>query len=309
MADEKNITPQGPSDKEQNNAGEAVSHSPGANFENTSNDDSGSVSAVIQGAELAGLHPAIKQNDSVPPGFIYKKRWKDYFFEFFMLFLAITLGFFVENKRENISDAKKEKAYMRSFIEDLKSDTLKVDSIMKFNPVIFSGLDSMINTIYRYKKNDTAIIAQMYSVYTMYTRNYYNVNFTDRTIRQLKNGGNMRLIQSQQVSDSIIDYDDWVILTTNQGLLNKDKCEKALEFSTTIFDYRYLRYNPVVTGNIISLSSGYKLLTDDPVVLSRYANQLELWKGVIWMYMSDILWMKTKAKNLIDFIKREYNLK
>lgn len=309
MADEKNITPQGPSDKEQNNAGEAASHSPGATFENTSNDDGGSISAVTQGAELAGLHPAIKQNEGGQQGHYYKKRWKDYLFEFFMLFLAITLGFFVENKREKISEKTKEREYMRSFIEDLKTDTLKVDSVMRANPWVYNGLDSFINTIYQYKKNDSILIPRLYYLYGMYSRNYYNVNFTDRTMRQLKNGGNMRLIQSQQVSDSIIYYDDWVNLSTTQGLLNKDKCEKALEFSTTIFDYRHLRYSPLITSNGILSTKEYKLLTDDPVVLSRYANQLELWRGAIYMYMIDLQLMKTKARDLISFIKREYDLK
>lgn len=282
--------------------------SPEGSFEKTSNDDSSAVSAVTQAAELSGLHPALKQKEGPATGFFYKKKWRDYFFEFFMLFLAITLGFFVENKRENISDNKKEKEYMRSFVEDLKSDTLKVDSIMRYNPYIFSGLDSMINTIYSYKKNDTAIIAKLYTLYTTYTRNYYNVNFTDRTIRQLKNGGNMRLIRSQMVSDSIIYYDDWAKLTTDQGILNKEKCEKALDLSTSIFDYRYLRYNPSLNGNNILPAASYRLLTDDPIVLSRYANQLEIWKNVIWMYMTDIMWQKIRAKSLISFIKNEYGL-
>ena len=30
-----------------------------------------------------------------------RKKWTHYFWEFFMLFLAVTLGFFVENKREH----------------------------------------------------------------------------------------------------------------------------------------------------------------------------------------------------------------
>jgi hypothetical protein len=36
-----------------------------------------------------------------------KKHWKEYFLEFLMIFLAVTLGFFAESIRENISDKEK----------------------------------------------------------------------------------------------------------------------------------------------------------------------------------------------------------
>jgi len=32
------------------------------------------------------------------------KKTKDYFFDFFMLFLAVTLGFFVNNLNDNLSE-------------------------------------------------------------------------------------------------------------------------------------------------------------------------------------------------------------
>ena len=52
-----------------------------------------------------------------------KKNFKEYFLEFLMIFLAVTMGFFAENIRENISDRHKENKYMHSLAEDLKKDT------------------------------------------------------------------------------------------------------------------------------------------------------------------------------------------
>jgi len=34
---------------------------------------------------------------------VEKKRFKEYFLEFLMIFLAVTLGFFAENKSSNIA--------------------------------------------------------------------------------------------------------------------------------------------------------------------------------------------------------------
>ena len=48
-----------------------------------------------------------------------RKKWTHYFWEFLMLFLAVTLGFFVENQREHYIENKRERQYMHSFYEDL----------------------------------------------------------------------------------------------------------------------------------------------------------------------------------------------
>ncbi len=56
-----------------------------------------------------------------------KKRFKEYFLEFLMIFLAVTLGFIAENVREGISDRSKEKEYIESLVQDLKTDTAQVN--------------------------------------------------------------------------------------------------------------------------------------------------------------------------------------
>ncbi len=43
---------------------------------------------------------------------VEKKGIKEYFLEFLMIFLAVTLGFFAENIREKITDRAIEKEYM-----------------------------------------------------------------------------------------------------------------------------------------------------------------------------------------------------
>ena len=51
-----------------------------------------------------------------------RKKWTHYLWEFLMLFLAVTLGFFVENQREHYVENKREKKYIQSFYEDLTAD-------------------------------------------------------------------------------------------------------------------------------------------------------------------------------------------
>ena len=58
----------------------------------------------------------------------HKKNWKSYFWEFLMLFLAITLGFLVENQREHYIEHLRAKEFAKSLIKDLESDKLSSDS-------------------------------------------------------------------------------------------------------------------------------------------------------------------------------------
>src|SRR6202000_981704 len=51
-----------------------------------------------------------------------KKPWKEYLLEGLMIFLAVTMGFFAESLRENISAKEKEHEYVASFQSNLEKD-------------------------------------------------------------------------------------------------------------------------------------------------------------------------------------------
>src|SRR5688500_20355105 len=61
-----------------------------------------------------------------------RKKWTHYFWEFFMLFLAVTLGFFVENQREHYIEGQREKKYIQSFYEDLTADERDLEININF---------------------------------------------------------------------------------------------------------------------------------------------------------------------------------
>src|SRR3954464_12621802 len=52
----------------------------------------------------------------------HKKKWAEYVLEFFMLFLAVFLGFVAENIREHSAEQRRGKEYINSFVQDLKKD-------------------------------------------------------------------------------------------------------------------------------------------------------------------------------------------
>ena len=68
-----------------------------------------------------------------------KKNFKEYFLEFLMIFLAVTLGFFAENIREKLSDRNKEKEYVSSLLEDLKTETASFNTAISANELLIRG--------------------------------------------------------------------------------------------------------------------------------------------------------------------------
>src|SRR5450432_4582083 len=73
-----------------------------------------------------------------------KKHWKEYFLEFLMIFLAVTMSFFAESLRERISDTTKEYDYIKSLISDLGDDIRVNDNAMPKLETSMAQLDSLI---------------------------------------------------------------------------------------------------------------------------------------------------------------------
>jgi hypothetical protein len=133
-----------------------------------------------------------------------KKNFKEYFLEFLMIFLAVTMGFFAENIRENISDRQKENHYMHSLAEDLKKDTAALHySIYRLQYDIDNAhrLAVLIAKNQLMSQSDTTILWL-----TLDAAHSVDIIFNDRTSSQLKSTGSIELIRNKNISDSILQY-------------------------------------------------------------------------------------------------------
>src|SRR5665213_439300 len=150
------------------------------------------------------------------------KKWKEYFLEFLMIFLAVTLGFFAESLREHLVNNEKEKNYMESMIKDLKKDTATANVALAFQGVLIKKIDSALSIPVEKLNNintqDTFYhhFVYFYSWVIIFTR-------YDNTITQLKNAGGFSVIRKKAVIDSISDlnilYDE--IMTNSNFYLQR----------------------------------------------------------------------------------------
>src|SRR5262245_61428611 len=115
-----------------------------------------------------------------------EKLWKHYALEFFMLFLAVFCGFLAENYREELVDHRREKEYMQSMLEDLRSDTGQYHQLIQLINHKMALKDSLLKTL-----SDPEVFANSNKAYFYLTKSYHFPDFvySDRTIQQLKNSG------------------------------------------------------------------------------------------------------------------------
>ena len=224
-----------------------------------------------------------------------KKIWH-YFFEFLMLFLAVFSGFIAENWRESLQEHRREKEYIHSIVEDIKSDTLQSAEVLTKLKGISSGIDSVLVAL-----SSPEIISNSNNAYLLWSRILGLDVFVsnDRTIEQLKNSGDLRLIRIKAVSDSIMKYDQ----TLKKYNVQSDLMYSALRDLTSysqLFDFIQLAKNS--NSPVPLTEEGIKLLN------KAYAN-LQLWnKGLIGL----ISWLETIHKEgaaLVTFIQTQYGFK
>ncbi len=118
---------------------------------------------------------------------VEKKNFKEYFLEFIMIFLAVTMGFFAESLREHISDREKEKQHMFSMINDLKKDTSELNVELIYSKYLMHGLDSLFHSLHSNKINDS-IEKRLYFLNAKYNR-LIGVQFSDKCFDPIKEWG------------------------------------------------------------------------------------------------------------------------
>src|ERR1043166_8409697 len=73
-----------------------------------------------------------------------RKKFTHYLWEFLMLFLAVFCGFLAEYQLEHIIEKDREKQFMYSMVEDLKSDTAQLNRVIAFRKNWQGKMDTLV---------------------------------------------------------------------------------------------------------------------------------------------------------------------
>ncbi len=230
-----------------------------------------------------------------------KKKFKEYFFEFLMIFLAVTMGFMAENLREHISDQNKGKEYVKSFIEDLQSDTAQYNQLIKLFTIkdsVLSTSGDYFNSLFDKSKSKTGL-----SAIVRHSCGFSDFVYTDRTIQQIKNSGGLRLIQNRQIADSIILYDEMVRV----DLIHQDGMEKYQQetINAHISMIGYKQFGLIYSSTPLNIIPEAVLLTKDTRELNSYFNRIAVFRSNCRAQLGRLGRLRSTATRLITFLKRE----
>jgi hypothetical protein len=238
-----------------------------------------------------------------------RKKWTHYFWEFLMLFLAVFCGFLAENQREHMIEQKREKQYMKSLLEDLQNDIADLKNDTAFWNLQFKRIDIIQNEIRKPLEKRNKLLLYRYSGYMRW---YEGFLYHDRTIAQLKNGGNFRLIRNTAIADSLIEYDATVnARLKDMEVLSNDLFKNLNYLQNKLFSAEY--YSTPLT--YLDLDSAVKMNaqpieirkgTDD--IVFEYINQLDYFRGLNMVRNMTNGILLNHANNLVVMLKKEYHL-
>jgi hypothetical protein len=238
-----------------------------------------------------------------------RKKWTHYLWEFLMLFLAVFCGFLAENQREHMIEHKREKQYMKSLLEDLQNDIVDLKNDTAFWNMQFKRIDVIQKEIRKPLEKRNKLLLYRYSGYMRW---YEGFTYHDRTIAQLKNGGNFRLIRNTAIADSLIEYDATVNTSLKGMEAISDDLWKDLNYlQNKLFNAEY--YSTPLT--YLDLDSAVKMNaqpieirkgTDD--IVFEYTNQLDFFRGLNMVRNMTNEVLLHHANNLVVMLKKEYHL-
>ncbi|SRR5579871_730717 len=242
---------------------------------------------------------------------VEKKNFKEYFLEFLMIFLAVSLGFFAENIREYFADHSKEKQYINSMVADLKGDTAGLNDVIDANIKKAAGVDTMTSLL-----NKASLTPddekQLYILNSRYASNIAKMDWNDGTIRQLLTSGNLRLMSEQGTSDSIMNYyGPHKDIAVGQAEILYESVKRIYFGAEELFDRSFIRWNLNKDSSFSKapLPQTMSLLTKERTVLKKYAQMILTMQGLINNYLSMLFKMRKRAENLLIFLQDKYDVK
>jgi hypothetical protein len=251
-----------------------------------------------------------------------RKKWTHYFWEFFMLFLAVTLGFFVENQREHYIEHQRETEYAKALYEELLTDSVSFSN--KLNARLEKEKDCDYLWSYIKDSSLTDLPKAFYPAYTtvFYLINSYAFEPKDGVLNQLKSSGSLRYFKNTTLQKL---FGDISVTINNVRYRNEQEYQffanPIKPFMLKHYDFKwpdelrkqdqnayyidlireYRKSNTVIKANILNLSSFDR---------GEATNMIMFYKTMMAssrsLQMND--YIKTNTK-LLQELRKNYNLK
>ena len=166
----------------------------------------------------------------------HKKKWGEYFLEFLMIFLAVTLGFFAETVRENLTEHKRAKEYAASLVKDLATDTAQLRAYRTYFVYAASNVDTLLHLLsVAGPKEVPSGKLYWYGLFGGAPR-FFVPN--DATFQQMKSSGSLRYFKKTVAADVAM-YDRFCRIMQENDQRQQGIYVEVRKTRAQIFEFRY----------------------------------------------------------------------
>ena len=245
-----------------------------------------------------------------------RKKWTHYFWEFLMLFLAVTLGFLVENKREHYIEQVRVKEFARSLAFDLARDTANMTYIINRIKIQIKNTDSLAVYLKSRKSREVQNI-HLFAL-TVLDR-YPAYRWSRSTLEQIKNSGSLRYFDDTMVRyissyDALSRHMDEDHRNdeemANRAAASRDKIVD-LSYSNELAQDLYRRFDSMIkTASYQEFAAQDKtpLLTNDSITLKIFLNErLNIRRNLAIRADDELKSLVNQGRRLIELLKNKYH--
>lgn len=227
-----------------------------------------------------------------PHHLTHKKKAKEYFLEFLMLFIAVTLGFFAENLREKQIEQHREISYLKNIHEDLQLDFKRVDSVIVFNNRRLLELDTLFQKI----NNKTLENEDVY----FYVRNLIGRSTFENShigFDQIKSAGGFRMIKNQKIITGIQQYE--TMLASLEKLENvREKTLEQCRFKMSAILNPSINYEMIKTQNVTNGIRRFNRPKKADEIIKQYPKQVDELFNILAVGVNTNNFLNTSLKKL-----------
>jgi hypothetical protein len=245
-----------------------------------------------------------------------RKKWTHYFWEFLMLFLAVFCGFLAEYQLEHKIEKQRAKEYALSLYRDIATDTLAYNRNIRNLNICVHNIDSLIVLL----GNKNEIVKNLTGIYKLgiYAFIFPQNKPNESTIQQLLNSGSLRYFRSNQLIDSVKNYNIAIQLykdfRDDLGTLNIEfrKVQiRVMEMNPLIATISQTNFSDLEKINLdsLTLAGNTQLMTTEPLLIKEYRNWCALKKFYMANTASHFNTLKRRAEAVLRMLKEEYHFK
>jgi hypothetical protein len=210
----------------------------------------------------------------------HKKKWSEYILEFFLLFTAVTLGFFAENLREHQVEIHKTEKSLKTLYLNIQKDSILFSTAIPKRKKI----DSLYEVILKYygKGDFKNHLLESYTLIGQISnRSMPSIN--NMALDEVKNTGRLNFIEDDKLINAIQNYSHFTKILESRELREENFLSQFIDpirfkyFEQTIlfnlnYDEAYVIGDSIYTKPLKTMPKRIFLLEENTFSESSFIN-------------------------------------